>query len=79
MQRGVKIATVTIPATTNDPSHCTSSMTARMIGTSTSPPRANPVPRMPTANPRRRSNQREISVWKGMKNIICRNTALIDW
>ena len=54
------------PATRNEPFQPTASMTTRMIGTITTEPSARPAPRMLTAKPRRRSNQREIKVWKGM-------------
>lgn len=76
---GATTATVTIAETTNEPSHCTALITACRIGTTMNPPMEKPVPRMPTARPRFRSNQRETSVWNGMKNIMLRKTAATDW
>ena len=68
---------IAMPEATNEAGQPSVSITNRIAGTTTTPPSANPVPRMLSATPRRRSNHLEISAWKGMKNIIWRNTPLI--
>ena len=62
---GRKLTARMIAAKMNDASQPTLSMICCITGTSTTPSE-KPIAMIPTARPRLRSNQREISTWKGM-------------